>query len=162
MLVRAIQLCMFAIIFAAIPSRGQAQNTSCAAWTLKLEQDEGGKIWNASICSSGPKGDSWLSLSCSRKQFNLRYLPMIDGEFENRKLDFVFSAEGSSQRLRLAYEAMDGAFAGNISRNNALVGILRKGARLTVTETGSNMRPMTFTLKGAGRALKGLAGKCRN
>lgn len=157
---------LVALAFAAVAglygsAPAMAQQPSCVVWTFDLEQDEGGKVWRANICSKSDKGESHLSLSCLGGQYNLRYIPMVEGEFENQRRNFVFSDGGRQESLRLAYEAMDGAFAGNIARSHKLVELFRKGAELTVTDPGRKVAQKQFTLKGADKALAALAGKCR-
>lgn len=155
--------CLFAIAPAATPA--MAQNNSCSAWKLALEDEEVGKVWQASVCAAEKTAketdDSHLSLSCIGSSINLRYMPVVEGDFENQKRDFVFSDGAAQVSLNLAYEAMDGAFAGDVARNGKLIALLRKGAELTVSDPGGKVPAKRFTLKGAGRALAALAAKCK-
>ena len=156
---RYILAAMLAAFF-AIPDQAQAQKKSCSAWSFQLEQGEGGKQWSASICSSGDKGNSWLSLICMGSGINLRYVPAVEGDFSNQKRDFIFSAEAMSHRLLLAFEEMDGAFAGNPPRTGGVVDLIRKGRELTVTDPDAKVKPRRFSLRGAGKALERLTAKC--
>ena len=147
------------------PAPAMAQNNECSEWKFALEQEEVGKVWSASICapekSAKETGDTFLSLNCMGSSINLRYMPVVEGDFENQKRDFVFSNGAGQVSLRLAYEAMDGAFAGDLATNGKLVALLRKGAELTVTDPGGKVPVKRFSLKGSGKALAALVAKCK-
>lgn len=158
----AAALCLHA---AAGVAPAMAQNNACSAWTFALEQEEVGKVWSASVCaaekSAKDTGDTHLSLSCIGSSINLRYMPVVEGDFENQKLNFVFSNGASQVALLLAYEAMDGAFAGNVAVRGKLAALLRKGAELTVSNLEGKVPEKRFTLKGSGKSLAALAAKCK-
>lgn len=137
-----------------------AQSRSCTAWTFSNEDTEVGKQWTASVCSSGDKGDSTLLLTCHRGRYNMRYLPMVEGAFENQKLRFEFASEADKRTLLLTYEAMDGAFTDSLEANHPLMKLIRAGAMLTVSEKGGKVPAKKFALKGASRALTQSARRC--
>ncbi len=146
--------------FVSIFVIGSASPT-LAAWTAEYSEEEGGKLFVADVESKS----GILRILCNGKDFNLRFEPSDPGKGEephNQKFMLKFAVDGELNRdILLAYEAMDGALATNISKAHPLLAAAKRGSLLTITDPSGRYKRATFTLAGAARALTKLERNCR-
>jgi hypothetical protein len=148
---RLLPLC--AVLLLTIPA-------SAAGWTAGMEEDEGGPVMTAWVEGEGP-GDfpPMLRMNCG-DGIGLRYLMSGDSGGPNVEDDFLFSTESDEIKLHMRYEEMDGAFAAYFPQSDPVIGLLKGGADLLVTNPAGSYPPQSFTLDGSSDAIEALLKTC--
>jgi hypothetical protein len=143
---------------AALPVAFPAYAASCA-WSAKMEEDEGGSVMMASVCS-GPQGDAHLMLACFGKPV-LSYDPgAAGGQLEpGVSADFTFKAGGKSLTKKLELEAMYNYFTTELSGPaDPLLALLRGKGEVMVSADKYGVA--SFPLKGSGAAIGKVLAEC--
>jgi len=139
---------------------------SCNAWHASLDEDEGGPVMTARVCSGTGDVVNELSFQCGAKgELMIRYIPVApenyppagDGNFET-DLEFALGQETFTTHAR--YEDMDGAMATEEIKIIPFLSALKKQKALDVADVKSKVPSATFTLKGAKKALEKLIATC--
>ena len=134
------------------------------AWTAQLEEDEGGPVMVASVEATPGEGEliPRLRLMCGGSdRVVLRYETPTEGAGPDSEADFLFENEISQVTKHLAYEDMDGAFAGDFPLIDPIFDLLRTGADVTVSASTGNFPAQAFSLKGSSKAIAALLKTCR-
>ena len=148
---------------ASLATPASAQNQSCDRWTSAVERREEGKALTASVCAPGKDRDSILEIVCHGREVNIRYLVVINNDAEPKfsKQPIEFKVDGDVGEVSMAYEAMDGAFAGYFPTTSPLLTMLMSGKSVAVSATRERLRVPVFTLKGSRKAISRVISKCR-
>lgn len=158
------------LLFCLIGSSALAQQ--CDHWTAQMEEDEGGPVMMASICtqasSSAPEAQHAILVSCAGKDgLALRYLPFADESYppdgnEEYKTKVKLSLGQEKFTLDANYEGMDGALAMVTDIKSPFVGALMAQKEFTISDPKSDKVPSaTFPLKGVQEALVKLIETCQ-
>ena len=132
-------------------------------WTAQKEDDEGGPVMTASV-DGNPDGNLTpsLRLSCAgAKSLMLRYLTTADTVQPGSEADFLFENESTKLTLHMQYEDEDGAFAATLPESGPLLGFLKTGDEVFVSEASGNFPAQTFPLTGSGKAIDTLLKTCK-
>jgi hypothetical protein len=136
-------------------------SAACSAWTAQEEEDEGGPVFMASICSTDDP-QAFLSVTCFEGTFYLR--ANLIGPDDESPLDDVatvsFDVDGASLPLQMQYEDMDGAHASELPSGSPLIAKLKAGTRLTISDGAGRYPARRYVLAGSARALTVLAEHC--
>ena len=133
-----------------------------STWIAQMEEDEGGPVMVASVeADAGGTLVPMLRLMCGGSgEFALRYETSTEGAAIGSKADFLFENETAQLTRHLAFEEMDGAFAGYFPVTDPLLALLRAGASVTVSEASGNLPAQAFSLKGSSKAIATLLKNC--
>jgi hypothetical protein len=155
----ALAIAMLAFAFTAMaPSRAEA----CERWTFGATQEEEGRTLAASACAFDDRGRTFLELRCFGRQISVRYTPRTERDFNNQTLRFVFETDETSERLDMAYEGLDGAFAAYLRPSHPVFEALMAGQGLNIYVDRSNVVPeRRFRLSGSRAAISRLLNGCR-
>ena len=134
-----------------------------STWIAQMEEDEGGPVMVASVEADAGGGTlvPMLRLMCGGSgEFALRYETSTEGAAIGSEADFLFENETAQLTRHLAFEEMDGAFAGYFPVTDPLLALLRAGASVTVSEASGNLPAQAFSLKGSSKAIATLLKNC--
>ena len=134
-----------------------------STWIAQMEEDEGGPVMVASVEADAGGGTlvPMLRLMCGASgEFALRYETSTEGGEPASEADFLFENETAQLTRHLAFEEMDGAFAGYFPVTDPLLALLRVGASVTVSEANGNLSAQAFSLKGSSKAIATLLKHC--
>jgi hypothetical protein len=152
-----------ALLMILLPLQAQAD---CDRWSAGMEEDEGGSVMVARICTRMGEREHELSLRCGAPgDVNLRFIPVVPtgyppGDGLSYQGDFTFDIDKTTSTHALVFEEMDGAMAGNFGLSGAVITALRDGRTLSIAESTGKVPAVTFTLSGSKPALDKLAGAC--
>lgn len=131
-----------------------------AEWKVELEADEGGDIFTAEILlDEGPE----LRVICAEGVGRVVFDRGEAAEPKARigdKSDFAFESETGRVVLSLAYQEVNGSFAGRYERGDGLLNLLQTGTTLTITDTGEKFGQQEFPLTGAAKVVAPLGAQC--
>jgi hypothetical protein len=138
---------------------------SCDTWSASMEENEGGPVMTARICSGTGDIVNELSFQCGAKgELMIRYIPAApenyppagDGNFET---DLEFSLDQEMFTRHARYEDMDGAMATE-TKIDPFISTLMIQKKVDVNDVNGKVPSATFTLKGAKKALEKLIATC--
>jgi len=139
---------------------------NCKAWTAAVEEDEGGPVMTARVCSGTGDIVNQLSLQCGAKgELMLRYIPVAPENYPpdgngNFETDLEFSLDQEMFTRHARYEDMDGAMATE-TKIDPFVETLMIQKKVDVNDVNGKVPSATFTLKGAKKALEKLIATCQ-
>ncbi len=142
----------------ATPARA---DQDCRIWSAARQQDEGGAVLTASVCTDEANTSPSLSLQCFGK-VDLRYwpgdaAPDVEPDTVGR---FSFTSGTRSIEESLQFQAMDASFAIDLDRADPLLALLRGGSDLTVADAGGKLGSHHFSLQGSGAAIGAVMAAC--
>ena len=133
-----------------------------ADWTAQQEEDEGGPVMVASV-SADAVGDltPMLRIICAGSEgVMLRYEMASEDGTPGSEADFIFENESTQVSKHMAYEDMDGAFAAYFPKTDPIIGLLKTGSDVFVSESTGNYPAQSFPLKGSSKAIDTVLKKC--
>ena len=138
---------------------------SCNAWHASVEEDEGGPVMTARVCSGTGDIVNELSFQCGAKgELMIRYIPVAPENYPpsgngNFETDLEFSLDQEMFTRHARYEDMDGAMATE-TKIDPFVSTLMIQKKVAVADANGKVPGATFTLKGARKALEKLIATC--
>ena len=151
----------FAILLLSSP----AHAAGCDAWTAQLEEDEGGPVMTARICSGTGDATHELSFRCGAQgSLMIRFIPAApagyppnDGNYQTR-IEFLLNTHRFTRDAH--YEDMDGAMAMETTIGDSLVEGMFREAEIALSDAKGKVPAAKFTLDGAKQALEKLTRTC--
>lgn len=149
----------------AAPSVALAED--CSRWNAKMEDDEGGRVMTASICSLPPREQHSLSLTCGDGSFLLRWFPPEGlegyppgGGEEEFETSVTIAADNTAQKLAAQFSPYDGAMEMQWQRADPLTNALKSGSSMTLTPENPVLPAVQFSLRGSGAAIARVERAC--
>jgi len=138
---------------------------NCKTWNASMEEDEGGPVMTARVCSGIGDVVNELSFQCGSKgELMIRYIPVAPENYPpdgngNFETDLEFSLDKEIFKRHARYEDMDGAMATE-TRIDPFVSTLMIQEKVAVADITGKVPGATFTLNGARKALEKLIATC--
>ena len=155
----------FVTLVSLIALTGATQAASCGKWETSVTSLMGeGYELNTHACSDEKNRKTDFELTCSEKTINFRFSPTegIDGkDFGNQTLTMIYKIDGKSYTVPARFEALDGAFASDISTTGAIVKAMKAGKKLEVSARDNMLPTYHMGLKGVAKALDDLIKGCK-
>jgi hypothetical protein len=154
---------LIALLLVALPLPALAGQ--CNHWSAGMQEDEGGPVMMADICTKTAGGTATLLLSCgepgklsARLLFDdtTAYSPP-DPEFKTK---LEVAADEVTAALPAHFEEMDGAMVVDIERTSPLGEALVSKSALAIRDLGGKVTAVRFTLAGSKAALAKLTATC--
>lgn len=156
---RAVDL--FVALLAAPFVVGQpAAARECGTWDASMQELEEGRAMVASVCSNDDGGRSFLEARCFPPGLNIRYVPVVDGDFNNLQRDLVFVTDDKQRPVFVTYEGLDGAFSAYLPLGHTALEMLKSGKTVTVRDPEGKVPSRTFALGGSRKAFDKLEKSC--
>jgi hypothetical protein len=133
---------------------------ACGVWTAGMEEDEGGPVLTASVCSDGSTGSPQLLLQCFGGALLSYDLGSTAGNIEpGAKAKFTFDIDGKSIAREMTLEAMYNYYTLDLKPDDPLLAALSDGLQLRVesADYGAN----AFSLRGAKAAIGKVLAGCK-
>lgn len=134
----------------------------CDQWTASMEEDEGGPVMMAQICTPAGKDSHALLVTCGTPgQLSMRYLPAgFNPPSENLKADLKFSLGPEIFTRPAVYESMDGAMVAEVDIRSPFTQAIQAQKEMKLSNDGGTIPGATFPLKGSSAALAKLIATC--
>lgn len=155
-------LVVVAIVYFTVPGRAQTSD-SCGSWTAGMEEDEGGPVLTAAVCSDDAT-QTVLTVKCGGGTLWVEHDLAMGGEREpqlDEVTDVEFVTDGGTETLSMTYQAMNGYFGGEAESDGPLVELLKANASVLVRDKAAAYPPHSYSLKGSSAALTKLVSECR-
>lgn len=137
-------------------------SADCRVWQIDRSEGEEGPELVAQICAGPEPRDPQIIVRCSGpNQLNLRFLPGDDGDHSGARRDFLLRADQRRRPVFLAYEGLDGAFAGYLVDDHTVFEMMKSARSLQVSDPSGKVPTAMFTLNGARTALELLVKNCK-
>jgi len=155
---------LLALLLLALPLPAAADECN-HHWSAGMQEDEGGPVMMADICTATAGGTATLLVSCgepgklsARLLFNdsTAYAP-TDPEFKTK---LEFAADDVKAPLEAHNEEMDGAMVVDIDRTSPLAAALTAKKALSIRDLGGKVTAVNFSLAGSKSAFAKLTATC--
>ena len=139
-----------------------AQQQQCGTWEAASQDDEGGPVLAATVCADGADASPGITIKCFDK-VDVRY---DLGQKEPAAIEpgatgrFTFTSGTTVVTKKFQFEEMDGMFAVEVPKTDALLTLLKSGSRVTVTDPAGKFQPHDFSLSGSTAAIGKVVAEC--
>ncbi len=156
---RAVAFFIALLVVPLVPT-APAMARDCTTWDASLEELEEGRALVASVCNKDDNR-TIIMVRCFPPGVNIRYAPVIDGDFNNFQRDLVFETDEKERPVFVTYEGLDGAFTAYLPIGHTAVEMMKSGKAITIRDPQGKVPSHTFALAGSRQALEKLEKKCR-
>ncbi len=150
-----------AVAYFALPARAQGEE-NCTAWVTDMQEEEGGPVLMAHVCSDDPS-ETWLAITCYEGKLWIDHDLALGSskEANSDEIAYVeFVTDGGIETVPMRFQEMTAFFSGEAPANGKLVELLKTQESLMIRDKAAAYPARTYSLKGSSAALTKLVSAC--
>lgn len=151
-----------AIVYFALPARVQAQDSCPATWVTDMQEEEGGPVLMAHVCSDDPS-QTWLAMTCYEGKLWIDHDLALGSSKQpdsDETADVEFVTDGGIETVPMRFQEMTAYFSGEAPADGTLVELLKTEKSLMIRDKAAAYPARTYSLKGSSAALEKLVSAC--